>query len=129
MLKTVAREAVRVLIVEDHEDYRCLVQRFFERANCEVVPVDSAEAALEIYRELDPHVAVVDLVLPGMNGWELSERLTLDLPHCTVAVSSALDRAHYPSFAEHLPKPISRHAVTDLLTRRVPQWADQWQGT
>lgn len=129
MLKTVVREAVRVLVVEDHEDYRCLVQRFFERANCEVVPVDSAESALEIYRELDPQVAVVDLVLPGMNGWELSKRLTLDLPNCAVAVSSSLDRAHYPSFVEHLPKPISRHAVTDLLTRRVPQWVDQWQGT
>lgn len=129
MLKTVARETVRVLVVEDHEDYRCLVQRFFELANCEVVPVDSAESALEIYRELDPHVAVVDLVLPGMNGWDLSKRLTLDLPHCTVAVSSSLDRAHYPSFVEHLPKPISRHAVTDLLTRRVPQWVDQWRGT
>lgn len=119
---SVAGTPVRVLVVEDHDDYRCLVQRFFERANCVVVTADSAESALDIYPGLEPHVAVVDLVLPGMNGWELSERLSHDLPHCAVAVSSSLDRAHYPSFVEHLPKPISRRAVTDLLTRRVPHW-------
>lgn len=122
MSESAIREAVRVLVVEDHEDYRCLVQRFFERANCEVVTADSAEAALAIYSELDPHVAVVDLVLPGMNGWQLSELLTNELPNCAVAVSSSLDTAHYPGFVEHLPKPISRFAVTDLLSRRVPHW-------
>lgn len=111
-----------MLVVEDHDDYRSLVQHFFERANCEVVATDSAESALDVYPELEPHVAVVDLVLPGMNGWDLSEKIATDLPNCTVAVSSSLDRAHYPNFAEHLPKPISRRAVTDLLTRRVPHW-------
>lgn len=109
-------------MVEDHDDYRYLVQRFFERADCEVVTADTAELALDIYPELEPHVAVVDLVLPGMNGWDLSERLSSDLPDCAVAVSSSLDLAHYPSFVEHLPKPISRRAVTDLLSRRVPHW-------
>lgn len=121
-MRLAVREPVRVLVVEDHDDYRSLVQRLFERANCEVVTADSAESALDVYPELEPHVAVVDLVLPGMNGWELSERITVDLPQCAVAVSSSLDRAHYPSFVEHLPKPISRRAVTDLLTRRVPHW-------
>jgi len=109
-------------VVEDHEDYRCLVQRFFERANCDVVTADSAEEALDIYPELDPHIAVVDLVLPGMNGWALSERLAMDLPDCAIAVSSSLDPVHFPKDVDHLPKPISRRAVTDLLRRRIPQW-------
>ena len=64
--------AVQVLIVDDSEDQRMLLRRYFERAGCEVAEASTAADAITSFAANVPDLTVIDLVLPGMDGWELA---------------------------------------------------------
>jgi two-component system response regulator MtrA len=72
--------AQTVLVVEDEASIGSLVQRYLERAGFEVVWVRSGEQALA---ELPRHrvaLVVLDLGLPGMDGFEVCRRLRSEVP-------------------------------------------------
>jgi CheY-like chemotaxis protein len=113
---------VRVLIVEDSEDQRDLLRTYFEKAGCSVVTAKNAEEAIPTYAGLVPELAVVDLVLPGMDGWALVEKLRVDLPDCAIAITSVLDERKYPAAQAVLPKPFTRAQILKVLGDCVPRW-------
>lgn len=113
---------VRVLVVEDSEDQRDLLRTYLEKAGCSVVTVKNAEEALPASRTSEPELAIVDLVLPGMDGWELVERLRADIPDCAIAVTSVLDARKYPESQAILPKPFTRAQIIEVLEKCVPRW-------
>ncbi|HMM83379.1 MAG TPA: response regulator [Terrimesophilobacter sp.] len=123
MVDILNRAAVKVLIVEDGEDQRFLLQRFFELAGCEVTATESAEAAMVAIADELPDVAMIDLILPGMNGWELSTLIRKQWPQCVVVISSVLDVGSYPDSHAKLMKPVTRAHVQDVLETFVPGWA------
>jgi CheY-like chemotaxis protein len=114
---------VRVLVVEDSDDQRELLRAYFEKAGCAVVTVKNAEEAIPAYREIVPELAVVDLVLPGMDGWALVERLRADVPDCAIAITSVLDERKYPASQAVLPKPFTRAQILKVLEDCVPRWS------
>lgn len=123
MTATVVRDTVRVLVVEDGEDQRFLMQRYFELAGCEVTAAESAEAAMDAFADESPDVAMIDLILPGMNGWELSERIRLRWPSCVVVIASVLEVGCHPDSHAQFMKPVTRANVRDVLENFVPRWA------
>jgi len=114
---------VNVLVVDDSADQRHLIRRYFELAGCDVVVAESAESAITAYEQLTPDLAVIDLILPGMDGWALAARIQADRPECAVAITSVLDAGDYPKAEAALPKPVSRASVRELLRNTVPKWA------
>jgi CheY-like chemotaxis protein len=121
-LSTLTQERVKVLIVDDNDDQRNLLRRHFEIAGCEVTDAATAESAIFAYADIDLDLAVIDLMLPGMDGWALSERLYADVPDCPVAISSVLDLENYPPTRAALPKPVTRASVREVLLNCVPRW-------
>jgi CheY-like chemotaxis protein len=118
-------EPVRVLIVEDSEDQRALLRRYFERAGCEVSVAETAEDAILSYSRSTPDLAVIDLVLPGMDGWALTDRLRADRPDCVIAITSVLDPDRYPASEAALPKPFTGAQIRRVLRDFVPKWTGQ----
>ncbi|QHO70981.1 response regulator [Marisediminicola antarctica] len=114
---------MNVLVVDDSADQRHLLRRYFELAGCDVVVADSAESAITAYERLTPDLAVVDLILPGMDGWALTARIQADRPECAVAITSVLDAGDYPKAVAALPKPVSRASVRELLANTASKWA------
>ncbi len=121
-LSTSTRERVKVLIVDDNDDQLHLLRRHFEIAGCDVTVAATAESAITAYGTFEPDLAVIDLMLPGMDGWALSERLQADVPGCPVAISSVLDQENYPPTRTALPKPVTRASVREVLLKCVPRW-------
>ncbi len=120
------RTAVTVLIVDDSDDQRELLARYFQRAGCSVIAVASGEDALLAFADSVPDLAVIDLVLPGLSGWELAARLKSERPDCTIAISSVLDTTDYPPNAEAvLPKPFTGAQVRRVLRDHVPGWSPE----
>lgn len=111
----------RVLIVEDSEDQRNLLRTYLEKAGCSVVAVPNAEDAIASYLLETPQVAIIDLLLPGINGWELVRKLRHDRPECAIVVSSVLDIADFPAAEAILPKPFTRAQVLQVLKDCVPE--------
>jgi CheY-like chemotaxis protein len=120
----VRSDRVRVLIVDDSHDQRELLRRHFELAGCDVICAESAESAIYAYEAggLEIDLAVVDLLLPGMDGWALCGRLQIDRPDCQVVISSVLDQADYPETGAAMPKPVSRANIRAVLSTCVPKW-------
>jgi CheY-like chemotaxis protein len=121
-LKTSSLTRVQVLVVDDDDDQRHLLRIHFENAGCDVTVADSAESAITAYQGEDIDLAVTELLLPGMDGWTLSERIGVDQPDCRIAICSVLDKEDYPSACVPLPKPVTRASVRSVLQKYVPSW-------
>ena len=115
---------VDVLVVDDSEDQRTILRRYFERAGCRVAVASTADEAIAAYRRLPPHLAVVDLVLPGMDGWELAAQLRADNPDCAIAITSVLDEVDFPEYDAVLPKPVTGEHVRQVLRDHVAHWRE-----
>lgn len=114
--------SISVLVVDDSEDQARLLRRYFERAGCHVTTASNAEDAITAYAVRPPHLAVIDLVLPGMDGWELARRLKHDLPNTAIAITSVLDSSKYPEADAILPKPFTGEQVRRVLGDTVSEW-------
>lgn len=109
-----------VLVVEDNIDQLDLLRRNFERAGCRVILAESAEAATLSYRENTPDLAVVDMILPGMDGPTFIQQLKRERPGCAIVVTSVLDPTGYPDSDGVLPKPFTRSDVEAVLDSCLP---------
>jgi CheY-like chemotaxis protein len=117
-------DEVHVLVVDDSEDQRLLLRTYLERAGCEVAVAGTAEEAMASYDSVVPDLAIIDLVLPGMDGWELANRMREELPLCPQAITSVLNVEDYPRSEAILPKPVTGAAIRQVLRDFVPKWTD-----
>ena len=67
-----------ILVVDDLEDNITLLQRLLEPRGYVVHPALTGKAALDFVRERLPDAILLDLVMPGMNGFEVCEQLKGD---------------------------------------------------
>jgi CheY-like chemotaxis protein len=81
---------VRVLVVDDTEHVRCFVADMLTVDGFEVVgtAADGAQA-VALVGELDPHVVVMDLRMPGMDGLEATRRIRALRPGQQVVLYTA----------------------------------------
>jgi DNA-binding NarL/FixJ family response regulator len=84
-------ETVRVLLVEDNDVFRQALVLLLElQEGIDVVgAVTEGNDAVVASKELDPHVAVVDFRLPGMDGVETTIALTRECPGVAVVCLTA----------------------------------------
>src|SRR5690242_15495097 len=82
----------RVLIVDDNGAFRAAARRLLERRGLVVVAeAGDGSEALRAAREHAPDLAIVDVQLPDLDGFELAERLDALDPPPRVILTSSLD--------------------------------------
>lgn len=111
-----------VLVVDDEPDQLGLLTAFLNREGCTVIAAASGEHALALPVDLRVDLMILDLLLPGVDGWELAAELRTRFPGCPQAITSVLDVQDYPEAEESLPKPVTRAHIAALLARWVPSW-------
>jgi DNA-binding response OmpR family regulator len=65
----------KVLIVEDDDDLRDLVRTVLEREGMATIEAADGREGLRQFYEQRPRLVILDIGLPGMNGWQVLERL------------------------------------------------------
>jgi sigma-B regulation protein RsbU (phosphoserine phosphatase) len=85
----------RILLVDDDPTNRDLLSRHIERQGHVVCSADNGLSALEMMRKAPFDICIIDVMMPGMNGYQLLERLKADpvLRDTYVIVISALDES------------------------------------
>jgi len=115
---------VRVLVVDDNEDAAETLAMTLELHGCDVRTAATAGRALEMLPGFAPAVALLDIGLPDMNGYELARRVR-QLPSGAAMTLIATtgwgqqkdrERAFAAGFDRHLTKPID----FDLLRSYLP---------
>lgn len=86
--------AVKILIVDDHKIVREGLRSMFEKqADMEVVgDAEDGAIAVRIARELRPDVVILDVQMPGMDGIDVTRRLSTELPETKVIALSMFDK-------------------------------------
>jgi len=110
------------LVVEDNADAAALMRVQLEEQGFEVRWVHSAEEALTLAAECTPDLITLDIMLPGMDGWQfLAHMRTLpawaSVPVVVVSVVADHGRGYSLGAALVLQKPIARDALARGLER------------
>lgn len=84
----------KVLIVDDSQLYRFKLRRLVEAKGHEALTAKNGEEALELARAEQPQVILMDIVMPGMSGYQAKRQLSLsaatrDIPVIFVSSRSA----------------------------------------
>jgi two-component system response regulator PfeR len=116
------KSIARVLSVEDHLLVAEFIRAALERADLEVTWAASGEGALEIARRESFDLILLDVTLPGMDGFEVCRRLKQDEPLKQIPVVFLTSHCDEASRAEgyqlgavdYIPKPI---ATIELVAR------------
>jgi len=101
-----------VLVIEDDPDIRALMIRRIAKSGIEVIGAGTGEQGLELAASRRPDLIVLDILLPGISGWQVIERLSSDelLKEIPVVIASIVDPVEesHDAVRAHLVKPISR---------------------
>jgi CheY-like chemotaxis protein len=117
-----------ILIVEDNDDARDALRMLLELDGLAVEAAAEGMQALEIVRAKDPDVALVDIGLPGIDGYEVARRVRAADPRRPLLIALTgygqpedRRRAVEAGFDSLLVKPVDPSALTDLLaTLEIP---------
>ena len=114
-----------VLLIEDNVDARDALRVLLELDGYDVEAAGDGPQGLDIARAKTPAVALIDIGLPGMDGYEVARRLrALAGPRSfLVALTGYSDpddrkRAEEAGFDAHVVKPVDPDELTRLLARR-----------
>ena len=121
-----AGTTARILLVEDDPTVRTLVRRMLELDGHEVVEAPTPDEALRRSAGgCDCDIVVTDVVMPGMSGRDLADRLRLESPELKVLFTSGyagetfIDRKVLEPGMPFLEKPFTadelKHALADVL--------------
>jgi CheY-like chemotaxis protein len=117
----------RVLIVEDNEDAGEMYRMLIELSGHEVLVAENGVRGLEMLKSARPDIALVDIGLPGMDGYEIARRFRAEPDgHRVLLValtgygsSTDRDRSRQAGFDLHLLKPVDPQALKSLLDGRT----------
>jgi CheY-like chemotaxis protein/anti-sigma regulatory factor (Ser/Thr protein kinase) len=114
---------LRVLVVDDHEDSRTMLRLLLEQTGHEAVEAVDGIDGVQLALSRRPDVAIIDIGLPGINGYEVARRLRA-LPMSGSIALIALTgygqdedrrRALQSGFDRHLVKPVDAERLTQAL--------------
>jgi CheY-like chemotaxis protein len=91
-----------VLIVDDNEDNRDVYSRYLAHLEYRIATAANAAEALMKVAALRPDIIVLDLGLPGVDGWEVTRRLKAD--SATVAIPIVALTGHALDSSERLAR-------------------------
>ena len=113
----------RILLVDDNEDARVLLADVLDSLGHDVVAVGDAMAALERAPAFAPDLAILDIGLPEMDGYELATRLRASLGTQTPKLVALTgygqpgdrERSTRAGFHHHLVKPVDLRKLMDAI--------------
>jgi len=105
------------LVVEDDGDLLALLGKHLERLGCVPTLVKTGRAGLDAIAKAPPDLAIVDILLPDMDGHEVIQALrALEDHHCKIVTTSVLDPQDIGEDSDAvLPKPFGRTDVDRVL--------------
>jgi CheY-like chemotaxis protein len=110
-----------VLVVDDEEDIRMVVQMALEDAGFHVATARDGAEALTRIAEDRPTVILLDLNMPVMNGWQVLQELAAAGYAVSVVIMTAGQRACEEAEKHHaagcLPKPFDLRQLVEVVAR------------
>ena len=119
----------RILVVEDQEDNRQIIRDMLTFTDYKIMEAESGEQALEAVATEPPDLILMDIQLPGIDGYETTRRIKADptlrsIPIIAVtsyALSGEEQKARAAGCDEYVPKPYSPRQLLAKIRQYLPQ--------
>jgi len=127
--------ARKILVVDDQSSIRGVLEAALTEAGADVWCVSDGPSALALLETADPELILLDLAMPGMNGWQVLEALSGTPRTASIPVVLETSAEDFPSFqrarrhgvAAFLSKPFRLAEVVETC-RRILEGARPLQG-
>jgi two-component system, cell cycle response regulator DivK len=119
----------RILVIEDQPDNRQILRDLLTNADFEVIEAEDGEAGLAAAATHRPDLILMDIQLPGIDGYEATRRLKADtllraIPIIAVtsyALAGEADTARAAGCDAYIPKPYSPRQLLAKVREYLPQ--------
>lgn len=116
-------ESLRILLVDDCPDVRASLAMLLRMWGHDVFTVGDGAACLNAAEEYLPHIVLLDVGLPGIDGYEVARRLSDQRsarPPCLITMSGHgldedFDRSRRSGCDRHLVKPVDLRDLRQML--------------
>ena len=134
MAKTESRRKPPLLIVDDDKAVRRLLARVAERAGFDVDTAKDGVQALEMLGQKQYDIAIIDLMMPRLSGYDLVQKISTLTPRPVVIVATALMNGDIASLDDSMvrrviKKPFDINAVATALIETARDIAEQREAT
>lgn len=114
--------AATVLVIDDEPGARDLLQRYLSKEGFHVVTAATGAEGLLKARELQPAFITLDVIMPGMDGWEVlgilkNDKQVCDIPVIMLTMVDDRNLGIALGATEFLTKPINRDRLIELAAR------------
>jgi signal transduction histidine kinase/ActR/RegA family two-component response regulator len=128
---------LHVLVADDNVDFAASLQAAFEAAGIAVRTVADGQAALSAARSRAPDIAILDIGMPGLNGYDLARALRGDPATAGIAIfavsgwgqASDKELARQAGFDRHFVKPVPPEALLEAMADAVASGRASKTGT
>ncbi|HEX8775975.1 MAG TPA: response regulator [Pyrinomonadaceae bacterium] len=126
--RSAEQEAPLVLIVDDSDDIREMVKFVLESRGYRVSEAVNGQEALKIAQKECPHLILMDLNMPVLDGFGAARGIReitrmCDVPIVAISAHNTIDhraKASAVGFNDYLTKPINFVQMIDLIRRFIP---------
>ena len=113
----------RILIADDNRDSAETLAALLRMEGHEVTSVHDGPVALSVFSELKPDVALLDIGMPGLTGYEVARKMRQSGPKTSLTLIAITgwgqdidkERAFAAGFDHHLTKPVDPQRLVELL--------------
>lgn len=121
------KHKLTILVVDDDETNLTLARALLESDGFAVVTAVDAISTFDVLKDVDPALILMDIQLPGMDGWELTRRLKKNIAtsHIPIIALTAYgkhgdaERARDAGFSEFVAKPVSTRELPAIIRKHV----------
>ncbi len=134
MAPSAVETKIRILVVEDEKTILSFMRMGLEFSGYEVEVSEDGRQALDLYQKRKPDMVILDVGLPGLNGWEVCKRLRElgDVPIIMVTVFDSTDdkvRGLVTGADDYLAKPFDFNELLARIKAVLRRRKSQVQGT
>ena len=113
-----------VLVVDDSADARFLLTQYLIEDGCRVINASGGEEALQLALDLSPDLITLDLMMPGMDGFEVLRRLkshgsTARIPVIVISIVGSEQEGGLLGAVDVVDKPIARDELAAAVRRNL----------
>jgi signal transduction histidine kinase/ActR/RegA family two-component response regulator len=123
-----ASDRLRVLLVDDNSDSREMYAFLLQADGHDVHEAEDGTAALAAFHKTMPDVAIIDIGLPGIDGYEVARRMRADAGQGLTLIALTgygfpedRERSRAAGFDRHLVKPVAPDDLKQELMKIRPQ--------
>ena len=111
-----------VVLVDDDAAMHGLIKRTIAKLNLTLIGATNGEKGMDLIREIKPKLILLDVLMPGRDGWSILKECKLDseLKDIPVIMISQLDKANFATSLganEYMTKPIDRELFVNTVKR------------